>query len=173
MASVFLSRSACHILNMADMHGITLFPAYIPTHLNVEAISFGSVGSQVAPAFSHSSCTILPLGSMGGGYVGIFAYQSISAVLHLGKSPASGSLQLNTFNHPWIYQVSYMCSLPALFPLVLSSFLSECVPGQFRLLTLVASCWMEAPWLSHSSQHVHRYSSSVSHGKGCHHGCLS
>ena len=32
----FLSRLTNHTLNMADKHGITLIPAYIPTHLNVE-----------------------------------------------------------------------------------------------------------------------------------------
>ena len=32
-----LSRLAHCILNMANMYGITLIPAYIPTHLNVEA----------------------------------------------------------------------------------------------------------------------------------------
>ena len=36
-----LSRLACHILNLAKKHGITLIPAYKPTHLNVEAISQG------------------------------------------------------------------------------------------------------------------------------------
>ena len=36
-ASPFLSRLACWILSMTDKHGITLLPAYIPTHLNVEA----------------------------------------------------------------------------------------------------------------------------------------
>ena len=30
------SRLACHILNLADKHGSTLIPAYIPTHPNVE-----------------------------------------------------------------------------------------------------------------------------------------
>ena len=35
--SPFLSRLACQILNLTDKHGITLIPAYIPTHLNVEA----------------------------------------------------------------------------------------------------------------------------------------
>ena len=34
---LFLSRPACHILNLAELHGITLIPAYIPTHLNVVA----------------------------------------------------------------------------------------------------------------------------------------
>ena len=35
--SPFLSRLACWILSLTDKHGITLIPAYIPTHLNVEA----------------------------------------------------------------------------------------------------------------------------------------
>ena len=35
--SPFLSRLACQILSLTDKHGITLIPAYIPTHPNVEA----------------------------------------------------------------------------------------------------------------------------------------
>ena len=35
--SPFPSRLACQILSLTDKHGITLLPAYIPTHLNVEA----------------------------------------------------------------------------------------------------------------------------------------
>ena len=35
--SPFLSRLACWILSLTDKHGITLLPAYIPTHLHVEA----------------------------------------------------------------------------------------------------------------------------------------
>ena len=35
--SPFLSRLVCQILNLTDKHGITLIPAYIPTHLTVEA----------------------------------------------------------------------------------------------------------------------------------------
>ena len=36
---------------------------------------------------------------------------------------------------------------PALVPLVLSMLLAEIATHQFRLLILVAPCWMEAPWL--------------------------
>ena len=36
-ASLFLSRLACHILNLTNKHGITLISANIPIHLNVEA----------------------------------------------------------------------------------------------------------------------------------------
>ena len=35
--SPLLSMLVYWILNLTDKHGITLFPAYIPTHLNVEA----------------------------------------------------------------------------------------------------------------------------------------
>ena len=35
--SPFLSRQACCILSLTDKHGITLLPAYTPTHLNVKA----------------------------------------------------------------------------------------------------------------------------------------
>ena len=35
--SPFLSRLACQILSLTNKHGITLLPAYIPTHVNVEA----------------------------------------------------------------------------------------------------------------------------------------
>ena len=34
---LFLSRLACHIFNLANRHGITRIPTYMPTHLNVEA----------------------------------------------------------------------------------------------------------------------------------------
>ena len=36
--SPFLSRLACQIPSLTNKHGITLIPAYIPTHLNVEAV---------------------------------------------------------------------------------------------------------------------------------------
>ena len=35
--SPFLSRLGCHILHLANKHGITCIPAYFPTHINVEA----------------------------------------------------------------------------------------------------------------------------------------
>ena len=56
-------------------------------------------------------------------------------------------LGLNVFEYPWTYQVSYMFLPPALVPLTLSNFLADHVTGQFRILILVAPCWMEAPWL--------------------------
>ena len=35
--SLYPSRLAFHILNLADKHGVTLIPAYIPFHVNVAA----------------------------------------------------------------------------------------------------------------------------------------
>ena len=35
--SLILSRLACWIWSLNEKHNITLIPAYIPTHLNVEA----------------------------------------------------------------------------------------------------------------------------------------
>ena len=58
-----------------------------------------------------------------------------------------GVLGLNAFSHPSNFQVSYGFPLLALVPLVLSKFLAEHDNGQCRHLLLVASCWMEAPWL--------------------------
>ena len=84
-----------------------------------------------------------------------------------------GALGLNVFSHPWNFQVSYMFPPLALVPLVVSTFLAEHVSGQLRHLLLVAPCWMEAPWASHSSQHVGRCSSVVSHHKRSCCGCFS
>ena len=56
------------------------------------------------------------------------------------------ALGLNAFNHPWMFQVSYVFHPSALVPIVLSKFLEEHVKVQIRLLILVASCWMEVPW---------------------------
>ena len=72
-------------------------------------------------------------------------YQWISALLHLGKSTTSESLGLNTFSHPWTY--SYVFPPPALVHMIISQFLWEHVIGQFRLLILMAPCWIDAFWL--------------------------
>ena len=35
-ASSILSRLACHIWNLDNLHGINLLPAFLPTHSNME-----------------------------------------------------------------------------------------------------------------------------------------
>ena len=88
----FLSRLACQILGLTDKHGITLIPAYIPTHLIVEADYLSQdwmlpewhLLPQVAQAAFH--LWGLP------GPAGIFLFHSMPALLHLGISTTSGGL---------------------------------------------------------------------------------
>ena len=54
-----------------------------------------------------------------------------------------GTLGLNAFNHPLMYEVRYI--FPPL-ALLLSKLLAEHIIDQFRLLILVGPCLMEAPW---------------------------
>ena len=55
-ASPVLSRLAYHILNLVNKYGITLIPAYICSHFDVEGdlSIMGKVGTRVAPSSSHS-----------------------------------------------------------------------------------------------------------------------
>ena len=147
--SPFLSRLACRILSLTDKHGITLLPAYIPTHLNVEAdflsrdhlLPEWHLLPQVAQAAFHL---------WGLPEVDLLASSRSTHCQHyftLETPLPLGALGLNAFSHPWKFQVSYVFPPPALVPLVLSKFLAEHVNGQLRHLILVAPCWMEAPWL--------------------------
>ena len=102
--------------------------------------------SRVASSPSDGSSSFSPLECTRGGSAGILMNYSMPALLHLGNTTTSGGLGVECLNHPWIFQVSYLFPPLALAPLVLSKFLAEHVKGQLRLLILVASCWMEAPW---------------------------
>ena len=101
-------------------------------------------------AFSsfHSSTSVSTLWSTGGELVGIFIYQSLSALLHLDNLLPPGSLEVNTCNYSWQFQVIYVFSLPVLVPVVLSKCLAEHVTCLIRLLIFMTPCWMEALWLS-------------------------
>ena len=147
--SPFLSRLACQILSLTDKHGITLLPAYIPTHLNVEADFLSQdqmllewhLLPQVAQAAFHL---------WGLPEVDLLASSHSTQCQHyftLETPLPLGALGLNAFSHPWKFQVSYVFPPLALVPLVLSKFLAEHVNSQLRHLLLVAPCWMEAPWL--------------------------
>ena len=57
------------------------------------------------------------------------------------------ALGLNTFNHLQTYQMSYVFHLSDLDSKVLSKFLAEHVKDLFEFLILVASSFVEAPWL--------------------------
>ena len=115
--SPFLSRLACLILSLTDKHGITLIPAYIPTHLNVEASYLSRDGMlldwdwhllhQVAQAAFHL---------WGHPEVDLLAFSHSTQCQHYYtlESPLPlGALGLNVFNHPWMFQVSYVFPPPA------------------------------------------------------------
>ena len=147
--SPFLCKVACQILSLTDKHDITLIPGYIPSHLNVEAnyLSWNQMLlkwhllPQVAQAAFHL---------WGLPEVDLLASSHSTQCQHYytleSPLPLVG-LCLNAFNHPWMFQVSYVFPAPALVPLVLFKFLAEHFKGQLRCLILVAPCWMEAPWL--------------------------
>ena len=147
--SPFLSRLACQILSLMDKHGITLLPAYIPTHLNVEAdfLSWYWLlpGWHLLPQVAQAAFHLWGLPE-----VDLLASSHSTQCQHyftLETPLPLGALGLNAFSHPWTFQVSYVFPPLALVPLVLSKFLVEHVNGQLRHLLLVAPCWMEAPWL--------------------------
>ena len=147
--SLFLSRLACWILSLADKHGITLIPAYIPTHLNVEAdyLSWDQLLPEwhLLPQVAHAAFCLWGLPE-----VDLLTSSHSTQCQHyytLETPLPVGALGLNDFSNPWTFQVSYVFPPPALVPLVLSKFLAEHVNGQLRHLILVVQCGMEAPWL--------------------------
>ena len=116
-----------------------------PSRCGSLLISVTVIFSWGAPATSHSSGCILSLGSTRVS-ISWHPFVPLSLLLHLGKSPASGCLGIECFQPSRMYQVSYVFPSPACVPLVLSKVLAECVTGQFRLLFVVAPCWMGASW---------------------------
>ena len=144
--SPFLSRLACQILSLTDKHGITLLPAYIPTHINVKA----NYLSQDWLLLEWHCLPQVAFCLWGLPEVDLLASSCSTQCQHyltLETPLPVGPLGLNAFSHPWTFQVSYVFPPPALVPLVLSKFLAEHVNGQLRWLILVAPCWIEAPWL--------------------------
>ena len=146
--SPFLSRLACHILNLTDKDGITLLPAYIPTHLNVEADYLSQDWLlpewHLLPQVAQAALHLFGLTEMD-----LLASSHSTQCQHyftLETPLLLGALGLNAFNHPWTFQVSYVFPPLALVPPVLSKFLAEHVNSQLMHLILVAPCWMDAPW---------------------------
>ena len=147
--SPFLSRLACWILSLTDEHGIMVLPAYIPTHLNVEAdfLSWDGLPLEwhLLPEVAQAAFHLWGIPE-----VNLLASSSSTQCQHyftLETPLPVGALGLNAFSHTWNFQVSYVFPPLALVPLVLSKFLAEHVNGQLKHLLLVAPYWMEVPWL--------------------------
>ena len=141
----FLSRLACQILSLTDKHGITLIPAYIPTHFNVEADYLSQdqllLEWHLLPQVAHAVFCLWSLPEVD--LLASFHSTQCQHYFTLETPLPLGALKLNAFHHPWSFQVSYVFPPLALVPLVLSKFLAE----HFRHLILVVPCWMETPWL--------------------------
>ena len=149
IVSPFLSRLAWWILSLTDKHSITLIPAYIPTHLNVEA-NYLSQGQMLPEWHLHLQVAQVAfhLWDLPEFDLLASAHTTQFQYYYTLESPLPlRALGLNAFNHPWMFQVNYVFPPSTLVPLVLSMFLAEHVKGQLRHLILVVSSWMEVPWL--------------------------
>ena len=125
--SPFLSRLACWILSLTDKHGIAVIPAYIPTHLNVEADylfwDWLLLQWHLLPQLGQAAFCLWGLPELD-----LLASSHSTQCQHYftSETPLTvGTLGLNAFSHPWTFQVSYVFPPPALVPLVLSKFLAE------------------------------------------------
>ena len=174
--SPFLSRLACWILSLTDKHGITLIPAYMPTHLNVEAdyLSPGLVASesgillpQVAQAAFHL------LGPSRGGPTGIFSFYSMPALFHLGNSTASGSLGVECIQPSLDFSGKLCVSSSGSGPSCSVQVSGRTCQLSTQMVDSSGTMLNGGSLASHSSQHVGRCSPAVSHHKNLIMGCFS
>ena len=139
--SPFLSRLACQILSLTDKHGITLLPAYIPTHINVEADFLSWIGCFQSGTFSLRWLRqLFTFGAFQSGPPGIFSFYSMPALFHFGNSTASGGLGVECLQPSLEISVSYVFPPPALVPLVLSKVLAEYV------ISVIYFWWFHVGW---------------------------
>ena len=165
--SPFLSRLACRILSLTDKHGITLLPAYIPTHLNVEAdfLFLGLPASGVAPSTSSGSGSFSPLGPSRGRPVGIFSFYSMPALFHFGNSAASGGLGVECLQPSLEISGKLCVSSSSSGPSCSVQVSSRTCQQSTQTFTSGGSMLDGGSLASHSSQHTGRHSSAVSHRK--------
>ena len=110
--SPFHSRLACQILSLTDKHGITLIPAYIPTHLNVESYYLSwnwlLLEWHLLPQVAHASFHLWGLPE-----VALLASSHSTQCQYyftLETPLPLGAMELNTFSDSWTFQVSYVSS---------------------------------------------------------------
>ena len=120
---------------------ITLIQTYIHTQFNVEAdYLMGKVDSRI----NHVTSNVSTWGQLDVDLLPSSCTNQLQHYYTLENHLSLRALGLNVYHHSWTYKMSYIFPYPTL---VLSQFLAEHVTGQFRLVILVAPCWMEAPWL--------------------------
>ena len=172
--SPFLSRLACHILSLTNKHSIILLPAYIPTHLIVEADylfrDWLLPEWHLLPQVTQAMFCLWGLPE-----VDLLASSCSTQCQHyftLDTPLPLGALGLNAFSHLLTVQVScvsFSGSGPSCSVLVSSR---TC---QWSTQTFDSGGTMlDGGYLaSHHCQHVGRCSLAVSHHKRSCHGCFS
>ena len=94
--SSFLSSLACWILILTNKHGITLIPAYTPTHLNVEAdyLSWDQLLPEwhLLPQVAQAAFCLWGLPEVD--LLAPSPFYSMPTLFHLGNSTTSGGLEV-------------------------------------------------------------------------------
>ena len=101
--SSIISRLACHNLSLTDNHHLNLIPAYIPTHLNVEA-NYLSRGQLLPDWHILHHIAQIAFHLWGLPEVNLLASSHTTQYQHYYTSAMPlplGSLGLNAFNHHW------------------------------------------------------------------------
>ena len=133
-AKAYFLQSGWYSISFLFQASLLLFKsgwqAYVPIHLNVEAYYHCKV--QEWHLCYHIAQTTLQLGVNWRWICWNIHIPINVSIITPWKSTTSRSLGINTFNHPWTYQMSYVFP-PSLVPLVLSKFLAEHVTGLFIL----------------------------------------
>ena len=170
--SLFLSRPACHILNLADKHSITLIPVYILTHLIVEA-NYLSQGKLV-PEWHFLLHKQLSSFRINQGWIFWLPHIPISvSFITLWTTIASRSYGVECLQ-PSMEVSGELC--------ISSSHVNSCsvvqVPSETCHKSIQTSyssgTMLDGGSLAfHSSHHVGRHSSLMSHHKVSHHECFS
>ena len=148
LASLFLSRLACHILNLAVKHCVTLIPVYISNHLSVESDVSLHIGW-----FWSDTCFLMWLRlhfifEVIWRRICWYPHIAINVhTLHLGKSHTLGNLGVGCFQPSLDLLGELHVSSSCISPTSSVHILAEHITSHLRFLILLAPCWMEASWL--------------------------
>ena len=172
--SPFLSLLAFQILSLTNKHGITLIPAYIPTHLNVEAdfISQDWLLPEwhLLPQGAHAVFHLW--GPSRGGNAGIFSFFSMPALFHFGNSTACGGLGVECLQLSLEFSGKFCVSSSSSGPSCSVQISSRTCQQSTQTFFSGGTMLDGGSLASHSSQHASRCSSAVSHCKRSCHGCF-
>ena len=105
------------------------------------------IASGMASSSLQSWNRISTFGLTRGRFVGILMYQSMLALLHPGKFTTFGNLGIKCFKLSLDTSIELPTSSSCSTSPSSVMFLAKHVTGHFRLLIIVAPCWMEASCL--------------------------